>query len=83
MVTNFIDIPEQKKPTEEDEEGQMQRNSSYVYSNVGTFQTPERGHSNQLSPNNQMLRDVIMENNADEEEDMTPDSAERPASKTN
>ena len=49
------------------------RTSSVAYSNHGTFQTPDRGHSGSLSPN-KFMKDVIMENMAEDE--LTPDSGE-------
>ena len=84
MVTNFMDIPEEK-PSIEDEEVlvPVNRASDVSYSNiaVGTFQTPDRGQGS-LSPTNRFMKDVIMENT--EEDDMTPDSAEmKPANKYN
>ena len=62
MVTNFMDIPDAQPSNEDKEEGvPANRTSSVAYSNVGTFQTPDRGHSGSLSPN-RFMKDVIMEN---------------------
>ena len=84
MVTNFMDIPEVAKPVEETKDNEPdRRNSSFGYSNTGTFQTPDRNmQGGNLSPN-AMMKDVIFENTA--EEDMTPDSEEmiKPLSKAN
>ena len=74
MVTNFMDIPDAQPDNEDKEEGvPVNRTSSVAYSNVGTFQTPDRGHSGSLSPN-KFMKDVIMENTA--EDDLTPDSGD-------
>ena len=71
MVTNFMDIPD-SQPSQEDKEEcvPINRSSSFAYSNHGTFQTPEREKSLNISPSN-VMNNVIIENT--EEENNTPD----------